>query len=106
MNERSLPVVQIKKNGHVPSATVFAGAIKHPLSPAEAKRVRFITGLKNNYDRLKQTLQHFEHFAVVCELSTSTIENIRQANKSALDELAGILETKLRAYDQRIKEGS
>ena len=93
-----LPVVQTPGS---PRAIVIAGPAR-PLTPAEAKRARFVRGLKDNYARLKEALAFFEHFAAVCELSEERIEAIRKANREALNELERRFEQKLADYDRRI----
>lgn len=99
LNEgRELPVVQTPGS---PRAVVIAGPAR-ALTPAEAKRARFVRGLKDNYARLKEALAFFEHFATVCELSLEKIAAIRKANQEALEELERKFERKLSDYDRRI----
>lgn len=93
-----LPVVQTPGS---PRAVVIAGPDR-PLTPAEAKRARFVRGLKDNYARLKEALAFFEHFATVCELSTERVAAIRKANEEALAELDCKFGQKLADYDRRI----
>lgn len=95
-----LPVVQTHGEG-APRALVIAGPAR-PLTPAEAKRARFVRGLKENYARLKEALAFFEHFAVVCELSADRVAAIRKANQDALAELELRFGQKLADYDRRI----
>ena len=95
---RELPVVQTPG---APRALVIAGPAR-PLTPAEAKRARFVRSLKDNYARLKEALAFFEHFAVVCELPQARVAAIRKANQDALDELSRRFEQKLADYDRRI----
>ncbi len=96
-----LPVVQTPG---VPRALVIAGPAR-PLTPAEAKRARFVRSLKDNYARLKEAMAFFEHFAVICELSQERVEAIRKANQDALDELSKRFDRKLADYDRRIGRG-
>ncbi len=102
LNEgRELPVVQASGS---PRAVVIAGPAR-PLTPAEAKRARFVRGLKDNYARLKEALAFFEHFAAVCELSQERIAAIHKANQEALSELERKFGQKLDDYDRRIGRG-
>jgi hypothetical protein len=96
-----LPVVQTPGS---PRAVVIAGPAR-ALTPAEAKRGRFVRGLKENYARLKEALAFFEHFAAVCELSEERIDAIRMANQEALNELERKFGQKLADYDRRIGRG-
>lgn len=93
-----LPVVQTPGS---PRALVIAGPAR-PLTPAEAKRARFVRGLKDNYARLKEALAFFEHFAAVCELSPERAAAIRRANEEAVSELELRFGQKLADYDRRI----
>lgn len=99
-----IPVLQVS-NGGAPRAFVIAGKAT-PLTPAQAKRARYVHNLKENYNRLKEYLQAVEHFAVICELSQERIQDIRKAKDAALDELSLKLEEKLKEYDRRIREGA
>lgn len=99
-----VPVLQVGANG-APRALVFTG-LARSLTPAEAKRARFVHNLKQNYQRFKESLGAVEHFAVVCELSQEKIEAIRKAKDQALEELSAKFEEKLKAYDLRIGGGS
>lgn len=101
-NDYELPVVQKNLDNKVPTAHVFVESSPRPLTPVQAKRARFVLNLKNNYQRLKETLAFFEHFARVCELSPHGIEAIKKANEDALQELSQKFEAKIKAYDQRI----
>jgi len=103
--ERDLPVLHTQTPGHTPAAVVFIDRNKQPLTPAEAKRARFIKNLKNNYARLKEALAFFEYFAAVCELSMERQDSIRKANQAAIEELGRKLEEKLVAYEKRLKGG-
>ena len=85
-----IPVLQIS-NGGAPSAFVIAGKAA-ALTPAQAKRARYVYNLKENYGRLKEYLQAVEHFAVVCELSQERIQAVRVAHDAALVELSLKLE--------------
>ncbi|MEK7757562.1 MAG: hypothetical protein AAB385_10170, partial [Planctomycetota bacterium] len=98
-----IPVLQVS-NGGAPRAFVIAGKAA-ALTPAQAKRARYVHNLKENYGRLKEYLQAVEHFAVVCELSQDRIQAIRTAKDAALDELSLKFEEKLKEYDRRIKHG-
>lgn len=98
-------VLHVNQAGHAPRAVVFVAKDQRPLTPAEAKRARFIKNLKNNYARLNEALAFFEYFAAICELSLDRRESIRKANKDAIDELSKKLEEKLAEYDKRLKEG-
>lgn len=93
-----LPVVQAPGS---PRAVVIAGPSR-ALTPAEAKRARFVRGLRDNYARLKEAMAFFEHFAAVCELSQERVEAIRKANHDALEELEHRFGQKLADYDRRI----
>jgi len=93
-----LPVVQTPGS---PRAVVIAGPAR-ALTPAEAKRARFIRSLKDNYARLKEAMAFFEHFAVVCELSQERVAAIRKANEEAVGELERRFGQKLADYDRRI----
>lgn len=95
-----IPVLQVGGGG-APRAFVIAGKAA-TLTPAQAKRARYVHNLKENYGRLKEYLQAVEHFAVVCELSQEKIQAVRAANEAALTELSLKLEEKLKAYDGRI----
>jgi len=98
-------VLHINQTGHAPRAVVFVDKNPRPLTPAEAKRARFIKNLKNNYVRLNEALAFFEYFAAICELSLERRESIRKANKDAIEELSRNFEDKLAEYDRRRKEG-
>lgn len=97
-------VAHVQAPGRAPRALVFSGKPARPLTPAEAKRARFVKGLKENYARLKEALACFEHFAAVCGLSAERSEVIRKANSDALEELSRTFAEKLAEYDRRIKE--
>lgn len=101
--DHELPVLQVDGGG-APRAFVIAGKAV-TLTPAQAKRARYVHNLKENYGRLKEYLQAVEHFAVVCELSQDRIQAVRAANEAALAELSLKLEEKLKEYDRRIKHG-
>ena len=101
--EHEIPVLQVNGGG-APRAFVMAGKAA-PLTPAQAKRARYVQNLKENYGRLKEYLQAAEHFAVVCEPSQERIQAILAANDAALVELSLKFEEKLREYDRRIKHG-
>lgn len=101
--DHELPVLQVDSGG-APRAFVIAGKAV-ALTPAQAKRARYVYNLKENYGRLKEYLQAVEHFAVVCELSQDRIQAVRAANDAALEELSLKLEEKLKEYDRRIKHG-
>lgn len=98
--DHEIPVLQVDGGG-APRAFVIVGKAA-PLTPAQAKRARYVLNLRQSYDRLKEYLQAVEHFAVVCELSEGRILAIRQAKDAALDELSLKLEEKLKEYDRRI----
>jgi len=98
-----IPVLQVS-NGGAPRAFVIAGKAA-ALTPAQAKRARYVYNLKENYGRLKEYLQAAEHFAVVCELSQDRIQAVIAANDAALVELSLKFEEKLKEYDRRIKHG-
>jgi len=98
------PVVNINRPGQAPKALVFTGSPSRQMTPAEAKRARFVKGLKNNYARLNEAMAVFEYFADICELSLQCREGIRKANKDAITELSDRLEKKLAEYDRRNKE--
>jgi hypothetical protein len=102
MGEQGIPVVQTKTNGQIPKASVFAGAGKRPLTPAELKRLRFIFNLKQSYRRLKETLSAVEHFAAINGLSAGTVLAVKTAHENALKELSLKFKEKLDAYDSRI----
>jgi hypothetical protein len=99
-------VLQVNQAGAAPRAVVFVDRDQRPLTPAEAKRARFIKNLKNNYARLNEALAFFEYFAAICELSLESRESIRTANQTAIEELSKRLEEKLAEYDKRLKEGA
>ena len=99
-----IPVLQVGGGG-APRAFVIAGKAS-PLTPAQAKRARYVSNLKDNYNRLKEYLQAVEHFAVVCELSQERIQDIRKAKDAALAELSLKLDDKLKEYDRRIAGGA
>ena len=101
--EHEIPVLQVNGGG-APRAFVMAGKAA-PLTPAQAKRARYVHNLKENYNRLKEYLQAAEHFAVVCELSQERIQAVLAANDAALVELSLKFEEKLKEYDRRIKHG-
>jgi len=102
--ERELPVLQTQPPGHAPRAVVFTGGNSRPMTPAEAKRARFVKNLKNNYARLNEALAAFEYFAGICELSLDCRDSIRKANKDAIVELSDKLTRKLAEYDKRLKD--
>jgi hypothetical protein len=99
-------VIFVNDDGQVPKAVVFVDKDLRPLTPAEAKRARFVKNLRNNYARLNEALAFFEYFAGICELSLPCRESIRKANKEAIEELGLKLTEKLTAYDKRLKEGA
>lgn len=84
-----------------PRAYVFVNGQPRALTPAEAKRARFIQNLKYNHARLKEAMGFFEHFAVVCELSPERVDAIRKANEAAMDELSQKFDAKLAGYERR-----
>lgn len=100
-----IPVVQMPGGSGAPRALVFTAAAVS-LTPAKAKRARYVYNLRQNYDRLKESLQAVEHFAVICELSQERISEIRQAKDNALEELSTRFGEKLKEYDRRIGEGA
>lgn len=102
MEEREIPVLQAAHEGLAPHALVLAGVPLRPLTPAEAKKARFVQNLKENHRKLKDALASIERLAVVCELSSARIEEIRRAGDEAMDELSRKFEEKIRAYDARI----
>jgi transposase len=102
MEEREIPVLQAAHEGLAPHALVLAGVPLRPLTPAEAKKARFVQNLRENHRRLKEALASIERFAVVCELSPERIAAIRKAGDEALDDLSRKFEEKIRAYDARI----
>lgn len=98
-------VIQTNLPGQAPRAFVFVGKASRPLTPAEAKRARFVKNLKDNFGRLKEAMSAFERFAVVCGLSRDRVEAIRKANQDALDELSRRFDDRLAEYDRRIGGG-
>ena len=105
MDERELPVLQLRPAGQAPRVLVVAGPVERPVSLAASKRQRFIQNLKSNYQRLKEALDFVEYFAVICELSEARVQAIRQAKEEALSELSAAFDQKLKSYDQRIRGG-
>lgn len=101
--EHEVAVLQTGGNG-APRALVFSGPAR-ALTPAQAKRARFVYNLKLSYARFKESLEAVEHFAVVCELSQERIEAIRRAKDQAMEELSAKFTEKLKAYDLRIGGG-
>lgn len=95
-------VLQVNAPGSAPRALVFVGKASRPLTPAEAKRSRFVKNLKDNYARLKESMAAFERFALICGLSQERVEAIRKANQDALDELSRKFDERLAEYDRRI----
>ncbi|MBI4396707.1 MAG: hypothetical protein HY548_06405 [Elusimicrobia bacterium] len=98
---QDLAVLHVQTGG-APRAFVFTDAHPRPLTPAEAKRTRYVQNLRENYRRFQEALADVERFAVVCELSQERINAIRKAKDEALAELARKFEAKLKAYDARI----
>ncbi|MBI4395921.1 MAG: hypothetical protein HY548_02415, partial [Elusimicrobia bacterium] len=72
MDPRELSVLQTH-NGGAPRAFVFTDPAQRVLTPAEAKRARYVQNLRENYRRFQEALAYVERFAVVCELSQERI---------------------------------
>lgn len=87
--------------GQPPSAFIFVNGQSRVLTPSEAKRARYIQNLQHNHARLKEAMGFFEHFAVICELSTERVNAIRKANEAALQELSRKFDEKLASYESR-----
>ena len=98
-------VIHTNIPGQAPRAFVFVDRAPRPLSPAEAKRARFVKNLKDNYGRLKEAMASFERFAVVCGLSDQRAAAIRKANQDALDELSRGFDARLAEYARRMGGG-
>jgi len=103
MSDGENTVLNVSQPGCAPKAVVFMDKDQRPMTPAGAKRARFIKNLKNNYARLNEALAFFEYFAGICELSLPCRESIRDANKAAIEELARKLQDKLAEYDKRLE---
>ena len=99
-------VLNIQHPGQAPKAFIFIDKNPRQLTPAEAKRARFVKNLKDNYAKLKEAMAFFEYFAAICELSFEKREAIKKANKEAIEELSRKFEQKLAKYDKRVMEGS
>ena len=97
-------VQHISRPGEVPKAVVYTDKATRAMTPAEAKRARFIKSLKNNYARLNEAMAFFDFFASICELSLEAKEDVQKANKAVIDELAAKFQRKLADYDKRNKE--
>jgi len=91
--------------GQAPRAFVFVDRAPRPLTPAEAKRARFVRNLKGNYGRLKEAMAAFERFALICGLSQDRADAIRKANHDAVEELSRKFAERLAEYDRRIGDG-
>ena len=91
--------------GQAPRAFVFVDRAPRPLTPAEAKRARFVRNLKGNYGRLKEAMAAFERFALICGLSQVSADAIRKANHDAVEELSRKFAERLAEYDRRIGDG-
>ncbi|OGS32978.1 MAG: hypothetical protein A2218_10350 [Elusimicrobia bacterium RIFOXYA2_FULL_53_38] len=99
------PVLHINRPGESPKALVFTGSkAERPMTPAEAKRGRFIKNLKGNFAKLNEALAAFEFFAEICELSLECRADIKKANQAAIAELTARFEKKLAEYDRRSRE--
>jgi len=96
-------VVHINQPGAPPRALVFTDSAARPMTPAEAKRARFVKSLKSNYAKLNEALAFFDFFATVCELSLESRDGIHKANQNAIAELTAKFEKKLADYDRRGK---
>lgn len=97
-------VVNLNRPGMAPTAMVFTDSTSRRMTPAEAKRARFIKGLKNNYSRLNEAIAFFEHFAAICELSLECREDVRKVNQGVIAELTTKFQKKLEDYDRRNKD--
>ncbi|MHB2025128.1 MAG: hypothetical protein ACYCPQ_00610 [Elusimicrobiota bacterium] len=87
------------KSGGLPKARVCVGP-DQVLSPAEAKRARYIQNLRFNHARLKEAMDFFERFAVICGLSSERIAAVRKANAEALDDLSRKFDAMLAGYER------
>ena len=105
MHDGENPVLQTSTPGTAPRAFVFVGRTPRELTPAEAKRARFVKNLKENFTRLKEAMASFERFALICGLTQDRVEDIRRANQAALDELSRKFDERLAEYDRRIGGG-
>jgi hypothetical protein len=94
----------INQPGATPKAIVFTNSTARLMTPAEAKRARFVKSLKTNYLKLNEALAFFDFFATVCELSLESREGVHKANQKAIAELAAKFEKKLADYNKRTKE--
>lgn len=104
MVECNVPLVQTQRTGQAIRALVFTGTASR-LTPAQAKRLRYVQNLQKNHQRLIEALNFVEHFAVICELSDERLQAIRKAKDDALEELTKKFEEKLKVYDERINKG-
>ena len=87
-----------------PKARVCVGP-DQVLSPAQAKRVRYIQNLRFNHARLKEALDFFERFAVICGLSPERVAAVRKATQEAQDELSRKFDAMLAGYERRTGGG-
>jgi len=97
-------VVNLNNPGQTPTALVFTDSTARRMTPAEAKRARFIKGLKNNYSKLNEALAFFEHFAAICELSLECRDDVHKVNQAVIAELTDKFKKKLADYDKRNKD--
>jgi enoyl-CoA hydratase/carnithine racemase len=97
-----IPVLHTN-NGGAPRALVFAGR-SVPLTPAQAKRARFVQHLNDNYRKLKETLEFIERFAEINQISPNRVENLKKASAEMLDELTSNYEAKIKAYEERMRK--
>jgi hypothetical protein len=72
------------------------------ISPAALKKARYICNLQRNMTQFKATLDSLHHFAKICELSDSMLQEIDGVNQKALSELSKCFTEKLAKYDARL----
>ncbi|MBI4369249.1 MAG: hypothetical protein HY547_03355, partial [Elusimicrobia bacterium] len=82
-NGYEVPVIQKNLGDSVPRAVVFVDASKQ-LTPAQAKRARFIFNLRDQYQKAKDSLAFIELFAASFGLSEERIETIKKINGDTL----------------------
>lgn len=97
-----IPVLNTN-NGGAPRALVFAGR-SVPLTPAQAKRARFVQHLNDNYRKLKEALEYIERFAEINQISPLHIQSLKKASAEMLDELTSLYEAKIKAYEERMRK--
>lgn len=97
-----IPVLHTN-NGGAPRALVFSGK-SVPLTPAQAKRARFVQHLNDNYRRLKEALEFIERFAEINQISQRRIEVLKKDSAEMLDELTSIYESKIKSYEERMRK--